>query len=47
MKVSECMTQDVRIVDPGETLQDAARTMADNHARAVASPSSSAHRRRQ
>ncbi|AJR26853.1 MULTISPECIES: CBS domain-containing protein [unclassified Sphingobium] len=29
MKVSECMTQDVRIVDPGETLQDAARTMAE------------------
>jgi len=27
MKVSECVTQDVRIVDPGETLQDAARTM--------------------
>ena len=29
MKVSECMTQDVRIVDPGETLQDAARKMAE------------------
>jgi len=29
MKVKECMTQEVRIVDPAETLQDAARTMAD------------------
>lgn len=29
MKVSECMTREVRIVDPGETLQEAARTMAD------------------
>jgi CBS domain-containing protein len=29
MKVSECMTRDVRIVDPDETLQDAARAMAD------------------
>jgi CBS domain-containing protein len=29
MKVSECMTREVRIVDPAETLQDAARTMAD------------------
>jgi CBS domain-containing protein len=29
MKVSECMTRDVRIVDPDETLQDAARIMAD------------------
>jgi len=29
MKVSECMTQDVRMADPGETLQDAARKMAD------------------
>src|SRR5882724_4203782 len=29
MKVSECMTHDVRIADPAETLQDAARTMAD------------------
>jgi CBS domain-containing protein len=29
MKVSECMTRDVRIVDPAETLQDAARAMAD------------------
>lgn len=28
MKVSECMTRDVWIADPGETLQDAARTMA-------------------
>jgi CBS domain-containing protein len=29
MKVSECMTHDVRIVDPAETLQGAARAMAD------------------
>lgn len=29
MKVSECMTREVRIVDPAETLEDAARTMAD------------------
>lgn len=29
MKVSECMTREVRIVDPAETLQDAARAMAD------------------
>lgn len=29
MKVSECMTREVRIVDPAETLQVAARTMAD------------------
>lgn len=29
MKVSECMTREVRIVDPAETLQDAARTMAE------------------
>ena len=29
MKVSECMTNDVRIVDPDETLQDAAQAMAD------------------
>ena len=29
MKVSECMTRTVRIVDPAETLEDAARTMAD------------------
>lgn len=29
MKISECMTREVRIVDPAETLQDAARTMAD------------------
>lgn len=29
MKVSECMTREVRVADPGETLQDAARTMAD------------------
>lgn len=27
MKVSECMTSDVRIVDPDESLQDAARAM--------------------
>ena len=29
MKVSECMTRDVRVVAPEETLQDAARMMAD------------------
>ena len=29
MKISECMTHDVRVADPGETLQDAAWTMAD------------------
>jgi CBS domain-containing protein len=29
MKVSECMKREVRIVDPAETLQYAARTMAD------------------
>ena len=29
MKVSECMTREVRVANPGETLQDAARTMAD------------------
>jgi CBS domain-containing protein len=29
MKISECMTREVRIVDPGETVQDAAQTMAD------------------
>lgn len=29
MKVSQCMKRDVRIVDPAETLQDAARAMAD------------------
>ena len=29
MKVSECMTKDVRIVDPEESLQDAAQAMAD------------------
>lgn len=29
MKVSECMTSDVRIVDPDESLQDAAQAMAD------------------
>jgi CBS domain-containing protein len=29
MKVNECMTRHVRIVDPDETLQDAARVMAD------------------
>ena len=28
MKVSECMTRDVRIADPEETIQQAARTMA-------------------
>jgi CBS domain-containing protein len=29
MKISDCMTREVRIVDPDETLQEAARTMAD------------------
>jgi CBS domain-containing protein len=29
MKVSDCMTHDVRIADPSETLQEAARMMAD------------------
>lgn len=29
MKVSECMTREVRIVDPAETLQDASRIMAE------------------
>jgi CBS domain-containing protein len=29
MKVSDCMTSDVRIVAPDQTLQDAARTMAE------------------
>lgn len=29
MKVSQCMTRDVRIADPSETLQEAARTMAE------------------
>jgi CBS domain-containing protein len=29
MKVSECMTCEVRIADPDETLQDAARAMSD------------------
>lgn len=29
MQVSECMTQDVRVASPGETLQQAARAMAD------------------
>jgi CBS domain-containing protein len=29
MKVSECMTREVRIVDPAETLQEAAQTMAE------------------
>lgn len=29
MKISQCMTSDVRIANPGETLQDAARTMAE------------------
>lgn len=29
MKVNQCMTREVRIVDPDETLQDAARVMAD------------------
>lgn len=29
MKVNECMTRDVRIVDPAETLQEAACNMAD------------------
>lgn len=29
MQVSECMTRDVRVANPAETLEDAARTMAD------------------
>lgn len=29
MKVNECMTREVRIVDPAETLQDASRIMAE------------------
>jgi CBS domain-containing protein len=29
MKINECMTREVRIVDPDETVQDAARVMAD------------------
>ena len=29
MKVSECMTRDVWIVDPDQTLRDAAHMMAD------------------
>ncbi|MGK6320429.1 CBS domain-containing protein [Sphingomonas sp. DT-204] len=29
MKVNECMTREVRIVDPDQTLEQAARTMAD------------------
>lgn len=29
MKVNQCMTREVRIIDPAETLQEAARTMAD------------------
>jgi len=29
MKVRDCMTREFRIVDPGETLQGAAQTMAD------------------
>ncbi|HEY9234570.1 MAG TPA: CBS domain-containing protein [Phenylobacterium sp.] len=29
MKVSDCMTRNVKMANPGETLQDAARTMAD------------------
>jgi len=29
MKVSDCMTREVRIVDPAETLQTAARSMAN------------------
>ena len=35
MKVNECMTREVLIVDPGETLQRAARTMADIDAGAL------------
>ncbi len=30
MKVAECMTREVRMVRPETTIQDAARTMADN-----------------
>jgi CBS domain-containing protein len=29
MKISECMTHEVAVVDPAQTLQEAARTMAD------------------
>ena len=29
MKINECMTREVHIADPGDTLQHAARTMAD------------------
>lgn len=29
MKVSECMTRDVRIAEPGQTLQEAAKLMAE------------------
>lgn len=29
MKINECMTREFRIVDPAETVQDAARKMAD------------------
>lgn len=29
MKIGECMTQAVRLTDPGETLREAARTMAE------------------
>lgn len=29
MKIGECMTREVRIIDPAETLEDAARSMAD------------------
>lgn len=29
MKVNECMTRDVRIADPADTLEEAARTMAE------------------
>lgn len=29
MKVSDCMTRDVKMANPGETLQDAARMMAE------------------
>jgi CBS domain-containing protein len=29
MQVNQCMTREVRIIDPAETVQEAARTMAD------------------
>ena len=29
MNINQCMTRDVRIIEPDETLQDAARAMAD------------------